>query len=136
MKRRTFLRAGIAGAVVGAIAAPNIARAEKTFKWRMTTSFPPGLPFYQSGPGSAEWIVKAIDEASNGRLKIKLFAAGELVKWNGGFDAVTGGNDVVILHLKVFSARAMLGAAMAPTTAPATPALKNVRRFMMVPPCV
>ena len=91
MKRRTFLRAGVAGAVVGAIAAPNIARAQKTFKWRMTTSFPPGLPFYQSGPGSAEWIVKAIDEASNGRLKIKLFAAGELVKWNGGFDAVTGG---------------------------------------------
>jgi len=91
MKRRTFLRAGVAGAAVGAIAAPNIARAEKTFKWKMTTSFPPGLPFYQSGPGSAEWIVKAIDDLSGGRLKIKLFAAGELVKWNGGFDAVTGG---------------------------------------------
>ncbi|MEE3051390.1 MAG: TRAP transporter substrate-binding protein [Pseudomonadota bacterium] len=92
MKRRAFLRAGLAGAAAGGavLAAPAVHAAEK-FRWKMTTSFPPGLPFYQSGPGSAEWIVKSIDEATDGRLKIKLFAAGELVKWNGGFDAVTGG---------------------------------------------
>jgi len=92
IKRRAFLRAGLAGTVAGGamLAAPAV-HAEEKFRWRMTTSFPPGLPFYQSGPGSAEWIVKSIDEATNGRLKIKLFAAGELVKWNGGFDAVTGG---------------------------------------------
>ena len=91
MKRRTFIKAGV-GTVAGAaiLAAPAVHAAEK-FRWRMTTAFPPGLPFYQSGPGSAEWIVKAIDELTDGRLKIKLFAAGELVKWNGGFDAVTGG---------------------------------------------
>ncbi len=92
MKRRKFLKAGLAGAVVSgaALAAPAVHAAEKT-RWRMTTSFPPGLPFYQSGPGSAEWIVSEIDKATDGRLKIKLFAAGELVKWNGGFDAVTSG---------------------------------------------
>ena len=33
-------------------------------------------------------IVKSIDEATNGRLKIKLFAAGEWVKWNGGFEGI------------------------------------------------
>ena len=81
----------MAVAAAGARATPAILDAAESFRWRMTTSFPPGLPFYQSGPGSAEWIVKSIDEATNGRLKIKLFAAGELVKWNGGFDAVTGG---------------------------------------------
>ncbi|MEE8506824.1 MAG: ABC transporter substrate-binding protein, partial [Kiloniellales bacterium] len=91
MKRRTFLKAGVVGAAIGAVAAPNVLKAAETFKWKMTTSFPPGLPFYQSGPGSAEWIVEAIEELSNGRLKIKLFAAGELIPWNGGFDAVTGG---------------------------------------------
>ncbi len=91
MKRRTFLKAGVAGAAVGAVAAPNVIKAAENFKWRMTTSFPPGLPFYQSGPGSAEWIVDAIETLSDGRLKIKLFAAGELIPWNGGFDAVTGG---------------------------------------------
>jgi len=88
MKRRKFLKTAAIGAAVGTVAAPAVLRAE-TFKWRMTTSFPPGLPFYQSGPGSAEWIVKSIEEATAGRLKIKLFAAGELIPWNGGFDAVT-----------------------------------------------
>lgn len=91
MKRRTFLKAGVAtAAAAGTLAAPNIARAQ-TVKWKMTTSFPPGLPFYQSGPGSAEWIVQQIDELSGGRLKIKLYAAGELIPWNGGFDAVKSG---------------------------------------------
>ncbi|MGI9384561.1 MAG: TRAP transporter substrate-binding protein [Methyloligellaceae bacterium] len=91
MKRRTFLKAGVAtAAAAGTLAAPSIARAQ-TIKWKMTTSFPPGLPFYQSGPGSAEWIVQQIDELSGGRLKIKLYAAGELIPWNGGFDAVKSG---------------------------------------------
>ena len=71
MKRRTFLKASVTGAAVGAVAAPSVLRAAETFKWKMTTSFPPGLPFYQSGPGSAEWIVKSIEEATAGRLKIK-----------------------------------------------------------------
>ena len=77
MKRRTFLRAGFAGAVVGGatLAAPAV-HAQTKIRWKMTTSFPPGLPFYQSGPGSAEWIVSEIDKATDGRLKIKLFAAG------------------------------------------------------------
>ena len=88
MKRRKFLKTAVVGAAAGTVAAPAVLRAE-TFKWRMTTSFPPGLPFYQSGPGSAEWIVKSIEEATAGRLKIKLFAAGELIPWNGGFDSVT-----------------------------------------------
>jgi TRAP-type mannitol/chloroaromatic compound transport system substrate-binding protein len=61
MKRRKFLKTAVVGAAAGTVAAPAVLRAE-TFKWKMTTSFPPGLPFYQSGPGSAEWIVKAIED--------------------------------------------------------------------------
>ena len=92
MKRRDVLKAGVATAVAAtAIASPHVAQAQTTTKWKMTTSFPPGLPFYQSGPGSAEWIVDQIDKLSGGRLKIKLFAAGELIPWNGGFDAVKSG---------------------------------------------
>jgi TRAP-type mannitol/chloroaromatic compound transport system substrate-binding protein len=94
MKRRSFLKTGAVGtaaASAGMLAAPAVLRAQQTFKWKMTTSFPPGLPFYQSGPGSAEWIVKSLEELSGGRLKVKLYAAGELIPWNGGFDAVTGG---------------------------------------------
>ena len=69
MERRKFLRAGVAGvAAVGAtaLAAPAV-HAAKNIRWKMTTSFPPGLPFYQSGPGSAEWIVDQIDKATDGR---------------------------------------------------------------------
>jgi len=92
MKRRDLLKAGVVtAAATAAVAVPQVVRAQGTTKWRMTTSFPPGLPFYQSGPGSAEWIVDQIDKLSGGRLKIKLFAAGELIPWNGGFDAVKSG---------------------------------------------
>ena len=42
MKRRTFLKASVTGAAIGAVAAPNVLRAAETFKWKMTTSFPPG----------------------------------------------------------------------------------------------
>lgn len=90
MKRRDLLKAGLVTASAS-LATPNVARAQETFQWKMTTSFPPGLPFYQSGPGSAEWIVDQIDQLSAGRLKIKLYAAGELIPWNGGFDAVKSG---------------------------------------------
>ncbi len=93
MKRRDLLKGGAATAVATAavIGAPQVARAQEKIRWKMTTSFPPGLPFYQSGPGSAEWIVDQIDKLSAGRLKIKLYAAGELIPWNGGFDAVKSG---------------------------------------------
>ena len=53
MKRRKFLFGAAAG-TAAAVAAPAVVRAQQTFKWKMTTAFPPGLPFYQSGPGSAE----------------------------------------------------------------------------------
>jgi TRAP-type mannitol/chloroaromatic compound transport system substrate-binding protein len=90
MKRRDFVKLGLAGSA-GVAAAPYVARAAETFKWRMTTAWPPGLPFYQSGPGSADYIAKRIDELSNGRLKIQVFAAGEMIPAFGGFDAVSAG---------------------------------------------
>ncbi|MFQ5994795.1 MAG: TRAP transporter substrate-binding protein [Acidiferrobacterales bacterium] len=91
MKRRTFLKAGATGAAAGTVAAPAIVHAAKTFSWKMTTTWPPQLPFYQVGPGSAEGMAKNIEEMSDGRLKIKVYAAGELIPWNGGFDAVSAG---------------------------------------------
>lgn len=90
--RRTFLKAGAATAVAGALAAPSIARAQKTFQWRMTTAFPARLPSFSSGPGSAEDLAKNIEQMSSGRLKIKVFTGGELIPAFGGFDAVQQGN--------------------------------------------
>ncbi len=94
VNRRGFLKGGAAAGAAGALAAPMIARAasSKTFHWRMTTAWPAGLPLYQSGPGSAESFAEKCLHMSQGRLKIKVFAAGELLPAFGGFDACSAGN--------------------------------------------
>ena len=45
----------------------------------MTTTWPAGLPFYQVGPGSAATFAERVDKRSNSRIKIQVFAAGELL---------------------------------------------------------
>jgi TRAP-type mannitol/chloroaromatic compound transport system substrate-binding protein len=90
MERRSLLKVGLGAAAV-TLSAPYVAKADKSFQWRMTTAWPPGLPMYQSGPGSATDMAKKIKELSDGRLNIQVFAAGELIPAFGGFDAVTSG---------------------------------------------
>jgi TRAP-type mannitol/chloroaromatic compound transport system substrate-binding protein len=54
----------------------------------MVTSWPKNLP----GPGvSAQRIADSIERMSGGRLRLRLFAAGELVPALGVFDAVSAG---------------------------------------------
>jgi TRAP-type mannitol/chloroaromatic compound transport system substrate-binding protein len=60
----------------------------ETFEWHLVTSWPPGLPGLGVG---AEHIAERIRLASNGRLKIKLYAGGELVPALEVFDAVSRG---------------------------------------------
>jgi TRAP-type mannitol/chloroaromatic compound transport system substrate-binding protein len=78
----------VAGAaLVGAVAAPNVARAQ-TKRWRMVTSWPKRLP----GPGmSAERLAERIKTMSGGRLDIVVSAAGEVVPAFEVMDAVAGG---------------------------------------------
>ena len=89
MKRRAFLTtAGIAGAAT--LAAPTVARAQ-SYKWKMTTAFPPGQPFYSTGPGSLSDFAARVKEMSEGRLDIQVYNGGELVPAFEGFDAVRQG---------------------------------------------
>jgi len=60
----------------------------ETFSWNMVTSWPPGLPALGTG---AENLARRIGRASGGRLKIKVFAGGELVPALEVFDAVSRG---------------------------------------------
>jgi TRAP-type mannitol/chloroaromatic compound transport system substrate-binding protein len=78
----------VAGAALaGAVAAPNVARAQ-TKRWRMVTSWPKRLP----GPGmSAERLAERIKTMSGGRLDIVVSAAGEVVPAFEVLDAVAGG---------------------------------------------
>ncbi|MEJ2038025.1 MAG: twin-arginine translocation signal domain-containing protein [Desulfosarcinaceae bacterium] len=111
MERRDFLKksglvaagaaavaAGLAGcgekketaekpAATGTKEAPAVI-TEKKFEWRMVTTWPPNLPVLQTG---AERFAKRVEEATNGRLVIKVFAGGELVPPLGVFDAVSDG---------------------------------------------
>ncbi len=91
MKRREFLKKAGAGAAAAAaittIGAPAVI-AKKHYRWKMVTTWPPKLPVLQDG---AERLAKRIEELSDGRLKIEVFAGGELVPPFGTFDAVSAG---------------------------------------------
>ena len=84
--RRRLVQSGATG-VLGAVAAPSVARAQ-TKRWRMVTSWPKRLP----GPGmSAERVAERIKTLSGGRLDIAVHAAGEVVPAFEVLDAVGGG---------------------------------------------
>lgn len=85
--RRNALKVGLAGA----LAIPAVAHAQQTFTWKMTSAYTKGSPFYMDGPGSATDLAKRISDMSNGRLRIQVFGAGELVPAFEGFDAVRAG---------------------------------------------
>lgn len=57
----------------------------------MTSAYPKGSPFYMDGPGSAVDLARRIEAMSNGRIRIQVFGAGELIPVFEGFDAVRAG---------------------------------------------
>ena len=91
MERRRFLvKAGgvlVAAGATAAIDAPNVI-AQPKYQWRMATSWTPALDVLQ---GNAQRFAKMVDEMSGGRLKIQVFAAGELIPAFGVFDACSQG---------------------------------------------
>lgn len=105
MERRSFLKKAGVAALSATAAAAGIAGCgqkkeptqeeqapavitHKNVEWKMVTTWPPNLPVLQTG---AEQFAKRVEAASDGRLKIKVFAGGELVPPLGVFDAVSEG---------------------------------------------
>ncbi|MBL26230.1 MAG: ABC transporter substrate-binding protein [Rhodospirillaceae bacterium] len=89
MKRRSFLKGAAVGSLAaGAGAFPAPAIAEKKYQWRMLTTWPKNFPGLGTG---AQRLADSITAASDGRLTIKLYAAGELVPAYEVFDAVREG---------------------------------------------
>ena len=94
MKRREFV-GGIAAAAGVAACSSEQGDCEaaggqsvERFEWSATTSWPPKYP----GLGIAvDNLADRIDRASNGRLKIKVYAGGEIVPAFEAFDAVSRG---------------------------------------------
>ncbi|NNF41260.1 MAG: ABC transporter substrate-binding protein, partial [Woeseiaceae bacterium] len=94
MKRRQFVGGLAAAATVSACASketecgPEGAASAKTFEWSCVTSWPPKFPGLGMAP---ENLATRIEKASAGRLKIKVYGAGELVPAFEVFDAVSRG---------------------------------------------
>jgi len=89
MKRREFLKsAGIGVAASAAVAAPAIAQSMPEVKWRLTSSFPKSLDTLW---GASETFAKYCSEATDGRLHIQTFAAGEIVPGLQALDATSAG---------------------------------------------
>ncbi|HIG42157.1 MAG: TRAP transporter substrate-binding protein [bacterium] len=61
---------------------------QKTFKWRMVTTWPKNLPGMGLAP---ETFANMINTMSNGRIQVKVYGAGEIVPALGVFDAVSLG---------------------------------------------
>ncbi|MEO8531182.1 MAG: TRAP transporter substrate-binding protein [Deltaproteobacteria bacterium] len=92
MDRRSFLKkAGTAGAgAVGAatLASPALAQDMPEITWRMTSSFPKALDTIF---GAAETMAKFVSDATDGKFKIQVFAAGEIVPGLQAAEAVSDG---------------------------------------------
>ena len=99
--RRKFVRNLSLGSVAGLTAfsacstredlgkkdVPNI-NFNKTYRWKMTTTWPPNFPVVGEGCQlMAEWVRKM----SGGRLDITVYGGGELIPALEGFDAVSNG---------------------------------------------
>lgn len=90
MQRRSFIKqAGASAVSAGAVLTfPSIAHAKAKYKWKMVTAWPKNFPGLGTG---VNLLAKNITEMSGGRLKVKVYGAGELVPPFEVFDAVSEG---------------------------------------------
>jgi TRAP-type mannitol/chloroaromatic compound transport system substrate-binding protein len=89
MKRRDFIKqASVAAVATTAAVTPAIVSAGTKIKWKMVTTWPKNFPVLGTG---ANKLAKLITELSDGRIKVKVYGAGELIPAFEVFDAVSRG---------------------------------------------
>ncbi|WP_444678910.1 TRAP transporter substrate-binding protein [Halomonas sp. E19] len=89
MQRRNFLKTvGLGAAGVAAAPFVSTAKAQDTITWDMVTSWPTNFPALGTG---ANDFARRIEQLSNGRMRIRVHGAGELVPAMEVFDAVAAG---------------------------------------------
>src|SRR5262245_44298902 len=88
-RRRFIATAGglVAGAAAAVIDAPDVI-AQPKIQWRLSTAYPPSLDHLH---GAAQRLAKIVEETSGGRLKIEVFASGQIVQAFECFDAASKG---------------------------------------------
>jgi TRAP-type mannitol/chloroaromatic compound transport system substrate-binding protein len=99
MQRRHFIRTASVAAAAGLAAsacsrqqaptaAANNSPQAAQFKWKMVTTWPPNFPGLGTGANN---FAQMIEKCSNGRIRVKVYGAGELVPALEVFDAVSRG---------------------------------------------
>ena len=92
IKRRDFVTTAAAAGATGALAAgstfPKPAIAQGTIEWRMVTTWPKNFPGLGTG---ANLLAKMIGDMSEGRLRVEVYGAGEIVPAFESMDAVSSG---------------------------------------------
>lgn len=91
MQRRDFLKKASIGAAAGAaatMAAPAMAQAGPSVKWRLTSSFPKSLDTIYGG---AEQLADRLRDLTGGKFDIRVFPGGEIVPGLQAMDAVQQG---------------------------------------------
>lgn len=86
MQRRQFVNALATGAIASTL--PNAHAEGATFKWRLVLDVPKTMPVW--GPAIVR-LADNLEKLSAGRMKIKVYGAGELLPAFGSFDAVKNG---------------------------------------------
>lgn len=120
MKRREFVAGltSLAGVTACSKEAPvsggRQGLPEARFEWNLVTSWPAGLPGLGVG---VERLAQRIENSSDGRLKIKVFAGGELVPALEVLDAVSRGT-AQMGHDSAYYHRGKVPAAQYFTTVP------------------
>jgi TRAP-type mannitol/chloroaromatic compound transport system substrate-binding protein len=98
MKRRRFVAGLGAGAATAALVACGQRQGQggvstagcggETFDWKLVTTWPANFPGLGTG---AEHLARRIERASGGRIRVRIYGAGELVPAFEVFDAVASG---------------------------------------------
>src|SRR5262245_26351864 len=78
----------VAAVAAGALGDAPYVIAQPKFQWRMSTAFPPALDVQK---GTSERLAKVVDEMSGGRLRIEVFAGGQIMPPFDCFDAASRG---------------------------------------------
>ena len=86
---RRGVLAGLLGAAGSSVVARSSLAQNQKFKFKLATSWSPKMPILQD---SAELFSDMVEAATNGQVKIKVFAGGELIPPLGVFDAVSSGS--------------------------------------------
>ncbi|HID82308.1 MAG TPA: TRAP transporter substrate-binding protein [Chromatiales bacterium] len=102
MKRRDFIKKAGAGSLLAGsvlvsackgksqaeVKPAAVAKTDKPLEWKMVTTWPKNFPGLGTG---ANFLAEQIEAMSGGRIKVKVYGAGELVPAFEIFDAVSSG---------------------------------------------